>query len=138
MKSTPSLLSVALLSAIALVTARPGMAQVQASNYSQSDRDFLVWLNSRLETENISPDIMTDDAKIYSAKNFCGRIEQGTSASSLQQGFSAIAQGYDDPDSQRLMMVLSNSLLFGGLTYYCPQYLSQLEYAQRLGPSQRI
>lgn len=121
------------VSSIGLMTLSPNalvQAQVQSTAPSQSDRDFLNWVDGRLQSQDISPEIMTDDAKIFSAKDFCGRLEQGTTVSNLQQGFIDLARGYDDPESRRLMLTLSTSLLYGGLTYYCPQYMSQTEYAQ--------
>jgi hypothetical protein len=122
--------TVVCLSAIALVVGSAAHAQTSdQAQYSESDLHFLQWVAQRFETEHIPSHIMSDDAKIFAAKDFCARLDRGDSIAQIQQGVEQRAADYPDPEARRLMISISSSLLYGGVTYYCPQYLSEIDYA---------
>lgn len=121
----------AVLSTFALLSAVPVHAQLGSpSRYSQQDLQFLTWLNQKLSAEDINPAIMPDESKILAAQDYCARLDSGDTVDHIQEVAVQRASQYEDPQSQRLMAVLLNSLLSGGVTYYCPQHLAQVEVAQ--------
>jgi hypothetical protein len=127
-------LTAGFLSAIALFTSSSAYAQTShQASYSASDLQFLQWIEQHFEREQIPANILSDDAKIFAAQDFCARLDHGVSLNQIQQGVDQLAAGYSDPEARRLMVSISNVLLYGGITYYCPQYLNEIDYASAAG-----
>ncbi len=120
----------ALLSTFVLLGTLPATAQPDSQlTYSQDDLQFLAWIEQQLAEQNVNPEIMPSDVKILAAQDYCSRLDEGETVAQLRAIATDRASQVDNPESRRLMTVLLDTILSGGLTYYCPEYLSQTDYA---------
>lgn len=123
-------MTLGMIGSVAALSVMPAYAQIEPQlPQSQADADFLTWIEQTLVEQQINPAIMSDTAKIYAAQDLCARLDSGETIASIQTSAATRAEQYEDAEAKRLMIVLMDSLLSGGMTYYCPEHLNARQYA---------